>query len=115
MAIDRPSLLPGEVLVRVRACGGESRGRGGALRPGGVLVSILEDSEELLATAEALGMRFAVVSAEPDYAALEKIAELADAGKIRPYVEATFALADAAGAHAALDAGRVQGKLVLTI
>jgi NADPH:quinone reductase-like Zn-dependent oxidoreductase len=87
----------------------------GVLRRGGILVSLLEDGEELIAAAAALGVRFAVVSVEPDYASLERIAELADAGKIRPHIEATFTLSDAAGAHATLEAGRVQGKLVLTV
>lgn len=84
------------------------------LREGGTLVSILEDGDELAAAAEACGVRLVVTSVEPDYAALERIAELADAGRLRPHVEATFDLADAAAAHAALDQGHVQGKLVLT-
>ncbi|WP_042382975.1 NADP-dependent oxidoreductase [Streptacidiphilus melanogenes] len=87
----------------------------GVLRRGGTLVSILEGEEELAAAAEAHGVRLVVVSAEPDYASLERIAELADAGLVRPHVEAVFPLADAEGAHAVLDAGRVQGKLVLTV
>ncbi|MEY9849846.1 NADPH:quinone reductase-like Zn-dependent oxidoreductase [Streptacidiphilus sp. BW17] len=87
----------------------------GVLRAGGVLVSILEDGDELATAAAARGVRLVVTSVEPDYASLERIAELADAGKIRPHIEATFDLVDAATAHLALDAGQVQGKLVLTV
>ncbi|MFI6316407.1 NADP-dependent oxidoreductase [Nonomuraea sp. NPDC050556] len=86
------------------------------LKPGGVLVSLMEHwNAELAAKVEAAGRRFAGVSVEPDYAALEAIAELADAGKLRPHVEATFAFEDVARAHEVLDAGQVQGKLVLTV
>ncbi|WP_042419952.1 NADP-dependent oxidoreductase [Streptacidiphilus anmyonensis] len=85
------------------------------LRPGGVLVSILEGGEKLAAAAGERGVRLVVVSVEPDYASLERIAELADAGLVRPHVEAVFPLANAGSAHALLEAGRVQGKLVLTV
>ncbi|MBF9066769.1 NADP-dependent oxidoreductase [Streptacidiphilus fuscans] len=85
------------------------------LRAGGALVSILEDGDELATAAEARGVRLVVTSVEPDYVALERIAELADAGRLRPHVEATFDLADAASAHAAMDQGHVQGKILLTV
>jgi NADPH:quinone reductase-like Zn-dependent oxidoreductase len=86
------------------------------LRPGGVLVTITEHwSTELKAAAEVAGRRFAGVSVEPDYAALEAIAALVDSGQIRPHVDGTFPLEEAAKAHELLDAGDVRGKLVLTI
>ncbi|GHI03982.1 NADPH:quinone reductase [Streptomyces cellostaticus] len=86
------------------------------LRPGGVLVSILEHGDaELAATVAAAGRRFAGISVEPDYASLEAIAELVDAGRIRPHVEETFPLAEAGKAHELIESGRVQGKVVLTV
>jgi NADPH:quinone reductase-like Zn-dependent oxidoreductase len=86
------------------------------LRPGGVLVSILEHGDpELAARVTAAGRRFAGVSVEPDYASLEAIAALVDEGRIRPYVEETLPLAEVAKAHALIETGRVQGKLVLTL
>lgn len=88
----------------------------GAVRPGGTLVSILEHGDaELAARVEAAGRRFAGISVEPDYAALEAIAELVDAGLIRPYVEETFPLEEATKAHELVGAGHVQGKIVLTV
>lgn len=88
----------------------------GVLRPGGVLVSILEHGDgELAARVEAVGRRFAGVSVEPDYAALEAIAELVDTGRIRPHVERTFPLAQAGTAHELIASGHVQGKIVLTV
>jgi NADPH:quinone reductase-like Zn-dependent oxidoreductase len=87
-----------------------------ALRPGGVLVSILEHGDtELAATVAAAGRRFAGISVEPDYASLEAIAALVDAGQIRPHVAETFPLAEAGKAHELIESGRVQGKVVLTV
>ncbi|SFF58991.1 NADPH:quinone reductase [Actinacidiphila alni] len=86
------------------------------LRPGGLLVSILEHGDAALAaTVAAAGRRFAGVSVEPDHASLEAIAALVDAGRIRPYVEETFPLAEAGKAHELVASGHVQGKVVLTV
>ncbi|MFE5868121.1 NADP-dependent oxidoreductase [Streptomyces roseifaciens] len=86
------------------------------LRPGGTLVSIMEHwNQELAAQVEAAGRTFAGISVEPDYASLEAIAALVDAGRIRPHVAGTFPLAEAAAAHEAVGSGRTQGKIVLTV
>ncbi|MFF2143198.1 NADP-dependent oxidoreductase [Kitasatospora sp. NPDC058190] len=86
------------------------------LKPGGTLVTIMEHgNQELAAAVEAAGRRFAGVSVEPDYASLEAIAALVDEGRIRPYVAATFPLAEAGRAHELVGSGTVQGKVVLTI
>ncbi|MBD0742871.1 NADP-dependent oxidoreductase [Streptomyces sp. CBMA152] len=86
------------------------------LRPGGTLVTIMEHgNQELAAQVEAAGRRFAGISVEPDYASLEAIAALIDAGSIRPHVSETFPLTDAAKAHEVVELGRVQGKVVLTV
>lgn len=86
------------------------------LKPGGTLVSIMEHwNQELAAAVEAAGRRFAGVSVEPDYAALEAIAALVDEGRIRPHVAASFPLAEAARAHELVGSGSVQGKVVLTV
>ncbi|MFE1774268.1 NADP-dependent oxidoreductase [Streptomyces sp. NPDC059008] len=86
------------------------------LRPGGTLVSIMEHwNQELAAEVEAAGRHFAGVSVEPDYASLEAIAALIDAGRIRPHVQETFPLEEAGKAHELVGSGRVQGKVVLTV
>ncbi|MET9418377.1 NADP-dependent oxidoreductase [Streptomyces klenkii] len=86
------------------------------LRPGGTLVSIMEHADrELAARIEAAGRRFAGIAVEPDYASLEAIAALVDAGRIRPHVAETFPLAEAAKAHEVVGSGRTQGKVVLTV
>jgi hypothetical protein len=54
----------------------------GVLRPGGLLVTIVGRRDVGLATrTEAAGRRFAGVSVEPDYPALEALADLAESGK----------------------------------
>ncbi|MFF4322943.1 NADP-dependent oxidoreductase [Streptomyces sp. NPDC001568] len=86
------------------------------LRPGGTLVSIMEHwNQALAAQVAAAGRHFAGISVEPDYASLEAIAALVDAGRIRPHVARTFPLAEAAKAHELVGSGRVQGKVVLTV
>ncbi|MBF6179226.1 NADP-dependent oxidoreductase [Nocardia otitidiscaviarum] len=86
------------------------------LKPGGVLVSIMEHfNPERAAQVEAAGRRFAGVSVEPDYAALEAIAELVDAGKIRPHVSRTLPLEEAATAHELVGSGQTVGKIVLAV
>ncbi|MEU2673290.1 NADP-dependent oxidoreductase [Streptomyces sp. NPDC007164] len=88
----------------------------GVLRPGGVLISIVEHADpDLAVRVEAAGRRFAGISVEPDYAALEAIADLVDAGLIRPHVEETFPLEEAGKAHELVASGHVQGKIVLTV
>ncbi|SEM42528.1 NADP-dependent oxidoreductase [Streptacidiphilus jiangxiensis] len=87
-----------------------------SLRPGGTLVSILEHGDTSLADrVRAAGFRFKGVSVEPDYAALEAIASLVDAGRVRPFVQQTFPLEDAPKAHELVATGHVQGKIVLTV
>ena len=45
----------------------------------------------------------------------EKVWPLLSAGRVRPVIHATFSLAEAAGAHAALEAGDHIGKIMLTL
>ncbi|MFI1914416.1 NADP-dependent oxidoreductase [Nocardia sp. NPDC020380] len=86
------------------------------LKPGGTLVTILEHvNPELEATVKASGRRFVGISVEPDYAGLEAIAELVDAGKLRPVIAATLPLEDAGKAHELVAAGDTVGKVVLTV
>ena len=87
----------------------------GALRPDGLLVTIVERSNTALADrVRAAGRRFAGVTVEPDHTGLEALAELARDGRLRPVVSETFDLGDAAAAHRRLEAGGITGKLVLT-
>jgi NADPH:quinone reductase-like Zn-dependent oxidoreductase len=50
---------------------------------------------------------------DASHSGMKAIAELVEAGKLRPTIAGTFPLAGAAEAHALGDTGRTTGKLVL--
>ncbi|NUT26394.1 MAG: NADP-dependent oxidoreductase [Streptomyces sp.] len=84
------------------------------LRPGGIVVSILPvGSDDLYEEAERLGVRALRMLVDSSHSGMKAIAELVDAGKLRPAIAGTFPLAEAAEAHALGDTGRTAGKLVL--
>jgi len=85
------------------------------LRPGGILVSLLPFGEQIPAEAERLGVRAELMLVEYDHQGMTAIAELASEGRLRPVVEATFPLGDAAKAHELGERRHVAGKLVLIV
>lgn len=95
--------------------GGDATSRAwDVLRPGGILVTIAGMPDE--ATATARGVRTSgVMLAEGSAPILQKLAELVDAGAIRPQVAETFPLHEAARAHSASQTGHGRGRRVLTV
>jgi len=84
------------------------------LRPGGVLVTIVDRlNRELAQKVSDAGRRFAGMTVEPDAPGLEALAALAEAGQLKVHVEKTFPLEQAADAHRFLMAARPRGKIVL--
>jgi NADPH:quinone reductase-like Zn-dependent oxidoreductase len=79
----------------------------------GILVSIVSNPSE--EKAKELGMRAAFVLVKPDAPALEEIALLVDAGKIRPIVGAEFSLQDMKQAHKLSESGRAKGKIAIYV
>jgi NADPH:quinone reductase-like Zn-dependent oxidoreductase len=84
-------------------------------RPGGVLVSLLGGPPDLAERAAASGVRQATMLVEADHGGMVAIADLAEAGKLRPRIAGTFPLAEAAKAHSLGEAGHTAGKLVLVV
>jgi NADPH:quinone reductase-like Zn-dependent oxidoreductase len=83
------------------------------LRPGGLLVTIVDRlNEKLAAKAKEAGFRFTGVSVEPDHAGLEQLTRLVEDGKLRIHVERTFPLEQAGEAHKFLVTSP-KGKVVL--
>jgi NADPH:quinone reductase-like Zn-dependent oxidoreductase len=84
------------------------------LRDGGLLITAAADAEP---ARRAAGGRVRVVYmlVEPDRGGLEALAALVDMGALHVHVARTFPLAEAARAHELGEAGRTQGKLVLTL
>jgi NADPH:quinone reductase-like Zn-dependent oxidoreductase len=105
-----------DVDVVLDQLGGDSPLRSVAcLRPGGLLISLLGGSAELPQAAGAAGVRLALMLVEADHGGMAAIADLVEAGKLRPIIAGTFPLADAAKAHALGETGHTAGKLVLTV
>ncbi|WP_308298792.1 NADP-dependent oxidoreductase [Streptomyces sp. GESEQ-35] len=87
-----------------------------SLRPGGILVSSLPvDFDEVTARAAELGVRAKNLVIEHDRSGMTGLAALAEAGRLRPHVAATFPLTEAAKAHALAESGGATGKPVLTV
>jgi NADPH:quinone reductase-like Zn-dependent oxidoreductase len=86
------------------------------LRPGGHLVTAAADGDvELVAAFERAGMRFSGVAVDPDPVALRGLVDLVERGKLRVHVQETIPFDRVVDAHRLLDAGHLQGKLVLVV
>jgi NADPH:quinone reductase-like Zn-dependent oxidoreductase len=95
--------------------GGEVTDRSwGVLRPGGMLVVIAGTPDT--DTARARGVRTSGTQApEVTSPILAQLAALVESGELDPQVGETFALADAAHAHAASETGHGHGRIVLHV
>jgi NADPH:quinone reductase-like Zn-dependent oxidoreductase len=83
------------------------------LKKGGIVVSTIgEPSADDLAR---YGVRSSHIIARADSRQLVRIAELIDAGHVRPVVETVLPLAEARRAHEMSQTGHVRGKIVLKI
>ena len=93
---------------------GETRERSWKLlRRGGTLVSTLtEPSQE---KAKELGVRALRYTVEADGRELAEIADLVAAGKVKPHVEKTYPLEEAARAQIAVEREHPVGKVVLIV
>ena len=86
------------------------------LREGGLIVSVPSgQGGELPDAARAAGCRSLPIIVEPDRVALEGVAPLLGDGRLAVDVGATYRLEDVATAHADGEAGRVKGRIVLTL
>jgi NADPH:quinone reductase-like Zn-dependent oxidoreductase len=93
---------------------GETRERSwGLIKKGGILVTTL--SEPSQQEAEKHGIRATRYTVEADGKELKEIADLIEAGKVKPAVTETFPLRQAADAMRAVENGHSKGKTVLTI
>lgn len=84
------------------------------LRPGGIITALLTPSDAAKAEIDRSGARFARIGVRPDGQALEQLAKLADAGKLKVDVAKAFPLEQAGAAHIFLGTKPI-GKVVLTI
>jgi len=68
-----------------------------------------------LALSQLLRQRLTMVVAKHNYADLERLAQLVEAGELTPTIEQTYPLPQAPEAMRHLEAGRARGKLVITL
>jgi NADPH:quinone reductase-like Zn-dependent oxidoreductase len=93
---------------------GETRERSWKLlKRGGVLVSTL--TEPSAETALTYGVRALRYTVEADGSELAQIADLVMTGKVKPHVQKTFRLEEAARAMAVVEQGGSVGKIVLSL
>jgi NADPH:quinone reductase-like Zn-dependent oxidoreductase len=94
--------------------GGETQDRSfKVLKHGGALISTLEQPDKAKALYK--NLTIAHYMAKPDADELKEIAALIETGKIKPFVHATFKLAEAAKAEQMLASEHVRGKIVLSV
>lgn len=108
--------LVAPVDIVIDTVGGQSQTRSfGVLKSGGILVSSVSppNAEE----ASAAGVRARFILVDVTSAALARVAELVDAGDLRPRLGPVLPLAEARQAHEMLDGlrPRIPGKIVLTV
>ncbi|MFD7443580.1 NADP-dependent oxidoreductase [Streptomyces sp. NPDC059909] len=94
--------------------GGETLDRSWtAVRPGGIVVSIVQPPDPKKAAAHGARGLFFIV--EPDRAGLMAIGELIDAGKLRPVVDRVVPFTETRAAYEALATEHPRGKVVLHV
>jgi NADPH:quinone reductase-like Zn-dependent oxidoreductase len=106
--------FPEGVDVVLDAIGGEPLAASlRTVKPGGVIVSVVEAIDP--AAAKARGIRFERLSSEPSGEQLAIFAAHAGRKKLRPHVQTIYPLADASRALIESRGGHVRGKLVLAL
>ena len=83
------------------------------LKPGGILVSVVNPPSK--ETAAARGVRSAFVFIQPSGEQLAAIARLIDDGRMKPIIHAVLPLTEARQAHVISQGGHARGKIVLRI
>jgi NADPH:quinone reductase-like Zn-dependent oxidoreductase len=104
-----------DVDVVLDTVGGETQERSwSVLKPGGILVSLIQQPSPEAAAAH--GVRQAMVySAPPIGPTLAEVARLVEAGKLRPIVSEVMPLSDIRRAHEMIEARHTRGKIVLQV
>jgi NADPH:quinone reductase-like Zn-dependent oxidoreductase len=94
--------------------GGETQERSWpVLKKGGVLVSLVQSPSE--EKAEELGVRAALLGAQPNGAQLAEIAKIIEAGKLAPVIDRILPLSEVRRAHELSQSGHTRGKIALRV
>lgn len=94
--------------------GGDTQARSwSSIKPGGMLVSIVQPPSNELAKAH--GVKAAMGAAYIDPTILNEMASLIDTGAVKPFVSKVFPLGEVRQAHELIGAKHTRGKIVLQI
>ena len=94
--------------------GGETQERSwSVLKKGGILVSLVQPPSE--EKAEELGVRAALLGAQPNGAQLAEIAKIIDAGQLAPVIDRILPLSEVRRAHELSQSGHTHGKIALRV
>src|SRR5438477_5227380 len=94
--------------------GGETQERSwSVLKKGGNLVSLVQPPSE--EKAKKLGVRAALLSAQPNGAQLAEIAKIIDSGELTPVINRILPLSEARRAHELSQSGHIHGKIALRV
>ena len=100
--------------VVLDAVGGDVLQRSfGVLKPGGVLVAITQPPSEELAKKH--GVKASMLQTQPSAASLRTIAELVDAGVIKPFIATVYPLSEIRNAWRDLRSEHGDGKIVFQV
>jgi len=83
------------------------------IKPGGRLVSLVDEPDEQAARQSGVSARW--IATDPSVEQLTLLAELIDRKKLRTHVRKIYPLAEAAAAHADVETGQGNGKVVLNL
>jgi NADPH:quinone reductase-like Zn-dependent oxidoreductase len=94
--------------------GGETQERSwSVLKKGAVLVSLVQPPSE--EKAKELGVRVALLGAQPNGAQLTEIAKIIDSGSLAPVIDRILPLSEARCAHELSQSAHTRGKIVLRV
>jgi NADPH:quinone reductase-like Zn-dependent oxidoreductase len=114
LPLDASSIDDRSAGIVLDTLGGETQERSwSVLKKGGVLVSLVQPPSE--EKAEELGVRAALLGAQPNGAQLAEIANIIDSGKLAPVIDRILPLSEVRRAHELSKSGHTHGKIVLRI
>src|SRR4029077_6978507 len=83
------------------------------LKKGGVLVSLVQPPSK--EKAKELGVRAAIIGAQPNGAQLAEIAKIIDSGELAPVIDRILPLSETRRAHELSQSGHTHGKIALRV
>ncbi len=95
--------------------GGDTQQRSwSVLKPGGILVSIVQPPSEEMAAAHGVRQQM-IATSPPIRETLTEVARLVDGGQIKPVVSMVLPLQEVRKAHELVGAGHARGKIVIQV